>query len=65
MSTAHYLFLGRGDYVLSDVPLSDTDTNWRNPKEISTDPRDWSFSWDLEDWKKKVEFLQNNQGQQQ
>jgi hypothetical protein len=55
----YYLFLGRGDYVLSRVALDAIDPRWRKPGTISTNPADWSFSWGLPEWKEKLRFLRD------
>jgi hypothetical protein len=54
---SHYLFLGRGDYLLSDVPLDRIDPKWRRAAEVSADPADWSFSWNLDAWRRKLDAL--------
>lgn len=54
---SYYLFLGRGDYALNSTPLDRIDPAWRPPDAISADPADWSFSWDLSEWERKVDFL--------
>jgi hypothetical protein len=52
-----YLFLGRGDYVLSRVPLDQIDPKWRKPFTVSPHAADWSFSWGLAEWQEKLRFL--------
>jgi hypothetical protein len=54
---AYYLFLGRGDYMLSSVPLDRIDPQWRKPFTVSTNAADWSFTWDLPAWQEKLRFL--------
>lgn len=56
-SMSHYLFLGRGDYLMSGIPLDRIDTRWRRPAEVSTDPADWSFSWIADSWRQKLDIL--------
>lgn len=57
MDFGYYLFLGRGDYLLSRVPLDRIDPHWRKPFTVSTNAADWSFSWDLAAWQEKLLFL--------
>lgn len=57
MSQTYYMFLGRGDYVLSSTPVDRIDPSWRNPGDISPDPADWSYTWDLNTWRSRVDFL--------
>lgn len=57
MTKSHYLFLGRGDYALSGVPLDKIDAKWRRPAELSLDPADWTFSWGLDTWRQKLDCL--------
>jgi hypothetical protein len=57
VSLSHYLFLGRGDYLLSSVPLDQIDVKWRRPAEVSTNPADWTFSWGPDTWRRKLDRL--------
>lgn len=54
---SHYVFLGRGDYLLSGVPLDRIDAKWRRPAEVSTNPADWTFSWGPDTWRRRLDIL--------
>lgn len=59
MRISHYIFFGRGDYLLSSVPLDAVDPRWRRPAEISRNPADWTFSWDLPVWRQRLDLLKS------